>query len=274
MKMFNNSVQGVAIITALLFSNLSTAAPTAREIMEAVNARDDGDNAIMQMEMRLVDKQGKQRVRKMKRWAKDQIDEQQGEVSRSLLFFLEPTDVKNTGFLTYDYDAPGKDDDQWLYLPALRKTKRIANDDKSGSFMGSDFNYSDMTDPDLDDYSFTLMKESEVRGHPVWQIKAVPKSKETIEETGYKQSVLFVRQDNHVVVRGVRWLEKRGRLRYLDVKKLEQIDGIWTPLETTMTTKQGKKRVHKTVIHYSNVRYGADLPEGMFTVRRLEKGAE
>ena len=52
--------------------------------------------------------------------------------------------MKNTGFLTYDYDASGKDDDQWLYLPALGKTKRIASSDQSGAFMGSDFNYSDL----------------------------------------------------------------------------------------------------------------------------------
>ncbi|MBT3197718.1 MAG: outer membrane lipoprotein-sorting protein, partial [Gammaproteobacteria bacterium] len=115
---------------------------------------------------------------------------------------------------------------------------------------------------------------SQVRGHGVWQIEALPRSQEVVEESGYKKSVLFVRKDNLVVVRAVRWLEKRGRLRYLDIKKLEQIDGIWTPIETTMTTKQGKKMVHKTVIRYSAVRYGQPLNEGMFTVRRLEKGAE
>ena len=62
------------------------------------------------------------------------------------MFFLSPADVKDTGFLTYDYDEEGRDDDQWLYLPALKKTKRIASGDKSGSFMGSDFTYADMTD--------------------------------------------------------------------------------------------------------------------------------
>ncbi len=264
--------RGTRLGTLLLLAVVAGAAfatPTAREIMEAVNDRDDGDNAVMQMEMRLIDKRGKERVRKLKKWSQDR-----GEDSYSLLFFLSPSDVKNSGFLTYDYDEPGKDDDQWLYLPALRKTKRIANDDKSGSFMGSDFNYSDMTDPDLDDYTFNLMKETEVKGHPVWQIKSVPKSKEIIKETGYRQSVVFVRKDNHVVVRAVRWLEKKGKLRYLDVKKLEQIDGIWTPTETTMTTKQGKRTQHKTVISYSSVKYDQDLDQGIFSVRRLEKGAD
>ena len=113
-----------------------------------------------------------------------------------------------------------------------------------------------------------------MKGHPVWQIKSVPKSKEIIKETGYRQSVVFVRKDNHVVVRAVRWLEKKGKLRYLDVKKLEQIDGIWTPTETTMTTKQGKRTQHKTVISYSSVKYDQDLDQGIFSVRRLEKGAD
>lgn len=264
---FLSIIAGAAVTGLWPFE--ANAAPDAREIMEAVNDRDDGDNAMMRMEMRLIDKRGKERVRQLKKWSQDR-----GDDSYSLLFFLSPSDVKDTGFLTYDYDESGKDDDQWLYLPALRKTKRIANDDKSGSFMGSDFNYSDMTDPDLDDYEFTLMKETEVKGHPVWQIKSVPKSKETIKETGYRQSVVFVRKDNHVVVRAVRWLEKKGKLRYLDIKKLEQIDGIWTPMETTMTTKQGKRTHHKTVIRYSSVKYGQDLGQGMFTVRRLEKGAD
>ena len=190
------------------------------------------------------------------------------------MFFLSPADVKNTGFLTFDYDASGKDDDQWLYLPALRKTKRIASGDKSGSFMGSDFNYSDMTSTDLDEYEYTLMKETEVRGKPVWQIKAVPKSKAEIQESGYTQSVLFVRQDNYVVVRVVHWVHKKKRLKYMDVKKLEQIEGVWVATEMQMTTKSGKKTLHRTVIHRKNTRFNQEsVNEELFSIRRLEKGA-
>ncbi len=259
----------LVLLVSLMVVGSATAGSEARAIMDAVNARDDGDNAVMEMEMRLIDRNGNERLRKMRRWTQDR-----GEDTYTLLFFLSPADVEDTGFLTYDYDASGRDDDQWLYLPALKKSKRIANDDKSGSFMGSDFNYSDMTDPDLDDYTFTLMKETEVRGAPAWQIKAVPKRPEVIEETGYRQSVLFVRKDNHVVVRAVRWMEKRGYLRYLDLVRLEQIEGIWTPLEMTMTTREGKRLNHKTVIRFDQVRYDQGLDPDLFTVRRLEKGAE
>ena len=88
----------------------------ARSIMEKVDARDDGDNQTSDMEMILIDKNDKQRARTIKTFGKDK-----GEDKLKLMFFLEPADVKDTAFLTYDYDDPEKDDDQWMYLPALRK---------------------------------------------------------------------------------------------------------------------------------------------------------
>ena len=176
--------------------------------------------------------------------------------------------------MTYDYNESGKADDQWLYLPALRKTKRIAAGDKSGSFMGSDLNYSDLTTPDLDLYDYTLMKETEVRGKKVWQIKAVPKNKDEAEKSGYSKSVIFIRQDNYVMIRAVRWVHKKRRNKYLDVKKLEKIDGIWVSTEMHVTTKTGKKTLHKTILKQNNIRFNQDeVNADLFTVRRLGKGA-
>jgi len=239
-----------------------------REIMEKVNARDTGDRSISEMEMILIDKKGKKRVRKLKTYSLEQ-----GKHSKSLMFFISPADVKNTGFLTYDYDESGKDDDQWLFLPALKKTKRIAASNKSGSFMGSDLNYSDMTSPDLDLYDYTLMKETEVNGQKVWQIKSVPKTKAEAEKSGYSKSVVFIRQDNYVMIRGVRWVHKKKRNKYLDVRKLEKIDGIWVSTELHVTTKSGKKTLHKTILKQKNVHFNQDeVNEDLFSIRRLEKG--
>ena len=241
---------------------------SGREIMEKVNARDVGERSISEMEMILIDKKGNKRVRKLKTYGLEQ-----GKDSKSLMFFISPADVKNTGFLTYDYDESGKDDDQWLYLPALRKTKRIASGDKSGSFMGSDLNYSDMSSPSLDLYNFTLMKETEVKGQKVWQIKSVPKTKIEAEKSGYSKSVFFIRQDNYVMIRGVRWVYKKKRNKYLDVRKLEKIDGIWISTETHMTTKSGKKTLHKTILKENNIKFNqAEVNEDLFTIRRMEKG--
>ena len=241
---------------------------SGREIMEKVVARDEGDRSISEMEMILIDRKGKKRVRKLKAYGMEQDKD-----SLSLMFFLSPADVRNTGFLTYDYDESGKDDDQWLYLPALRKTKRIAAGDKSGSFMGSDLNYSDMTSPDLDLYDYTLMKETKVKGKKVWQIKAVPKTKDEAGKSGYSKSVVFIRQDNYVMIRGVRWVHKKRRNKYLDVRKLEKIDGIWVSTEMHVTTKSGKKTLHKTILKQKNIHFNQDgVNRDLFTIRRLEKG--
>jgi hypothetical protein len=240
---------------------------TARQIMELVDARDDGDNSTQDLEMILIDKRGNERVRKLRAFGRDQ-----GEDEYGILFFLSPADVKDTGFLTYDYDEPERDDDQWLYLPALNRTKRIASSDKSGSFMGSDFSFADMTDRPLDHYQYTLMKESEVAGQSVWQIEAVPVTEREKDETGYTKSVLFVRKDNYVVVRSVAWVKKGKRLKYFDVKKLEQIDDIWVATDMTMITKKGKKTLHKTVLRARNVLFNQNFDPDLFSVRQLEKG--
>jgi hypothetical protein len=260
---------GIAIVAPLALPTATVAAEslTAREIMERVEGRDEGNPSIVDVEMTLIDKSGKKRLREIRAFGIDR-----GEDELQLLFFLSPADLKDTGFLTYDYDESGRDDDQWLYLPALKKSKRIASSDRSGSFMGSDFSYADLTSRDLDQYDYTLMKETDIDGVEVWQIESVPRTKKEIKETGYTKSILFVRQDNFVVVRSVGWLKKGGRLKYMDVKALEQIDGFWIGTEIHMTTKKGKKTLHKTVLRNSNIRFRQQLDEDFFTVRQMEKG--
>jgi hypothetical protein len=259
----------VWLVAALLACSATAAAEelTAREIMERVDARDDGDRSVHDLEMVLIDKRGAKRVRKLRAYGRDV-----GEDDQSIMFFLAPADVEDTGFLTYDYDDPERDDDQWLYLPALSRTKRIASADKSGSFMGSDFSYADMTDRPLDHYRYTLMKETEVDGHPVWQIESVPITEREKDETGYEKSIAFVRKDNFMVVRSVHWVKKGARLKYFDVKKLEQIDGIWVATEMHMSTRKGEQTLHKTVLFARNVRFGQPLGDDLFSVRQLEKG--
>ncbi len=261
------SISIIFLTIAVISSGAFADDQKARQIMEKVDALDDGDNSTSDMKMILIDKHGKKRVREISSFTKDK-----GEDKYRLMFFVSPADVKNTGFLTYDYDNPKRDDDQWLYLPALRKTKRIASTDKSGSFMGSDLNYSDMTSRNLEDYDFTIKGEKEVRGKKVWLIESIPRSKKVIEETGYKKSILFVRQDNYFVVRAINWEEDGGYLKYMDVKKLELIDSIWIGTERLVTKKQGKKTVHKTILKLDNVKFNQKLKLNMFTTRRLEKG--
>lgn len=267
MKIFRIMLAAIFIITFCVVGFAMANDPKARQIMQQVNDRDDGDNVISEDEMILIDKRGKQRVRSIKNFKKDF-----GEDTHSLLFFLSPADVRDTSFLTYDYDDETKDDDQWLYLPALKKVKRIASSDKDGAFMGSDFTYGDMTKRELSKFKFKFLREETVNGHKTWLIESTPISDKVIDEYGYTKSMVFVRQDIFVVVRGVTFVKKGKKIKYLDVKKLEKIDGIWTALEITMTTKKGKRVVHKTVLKTKSIKYNQQFDETMFTTRRMEKG--
>ncbi len=240
---------------------------TAREIMEKVDARDDGDNITIDSEMILIDKNDHERTRLLKSFIKDK-----GDDTWRAQFFLEPADVRDTAFLTYDYYSGEKDDDQWLYLPELHKTKRIASSDKSSAFMGSDFSYADMNRRVLDEWSYKLLKEDNVDGHKVWLVETTPVNKVVEERYGYTKSVLFIRQDIFYPVRAVHWLKEGKKIKYMEVKKLEQIDGIWVATEIHMKTTKNKQTTHKTILRWSNVKMNQAIDEGMFTVRRLEKG--
>jgi hypothetical protein len=255
----------LGITSTLMFAS------SGRDIMQKVLDRDDGDKIITTMQMQLIDKNKHKRIRDMKTYSIDVGDDE-----KKLIFFLSPSDVKNTAFLTYDYNNDDKDDDQWLYLPALNKTKRIPSSDKDSSFMGSDFSYFDMTKPDLNDFNFKILKESVVKrksgNEKVWLIEILPKTKAISDETGYLKSVAYVRQDNYMITRAKYYLKKAKRVKFMDVKKVEKIDGIDVATITTMTLKKGKRFLHKTILIQTDVKMNQNIDENMFTVRSIEKG--
>ena len=252
---------------ALSLVTTSLLADSAKEIVKNVLDRDDGQSLIQDMTMVLIDKNGNQRVRELKTFGKDF-----GEDEHRILFFKSPADVKDTAFLTYDYKNPAKDDDQWLYLPALKKVKRIPSSDKSSSFMGSDFSYYDMTDRDLEDYTYKILKPHvNVRGKDTVMIESTPKSRKVTNESGYVKTIGLIRKDINMVVRSIGFL-KNGKKKYLDVKKLHNENGVWVVDEMTMTTKDGKRTLHKTILKFNNIKVNNPVKDDMFTTRRLQKG--
>jgi hypothetical protein len=264
---YPNAIMAGLFLAGLFPAVVSAAELSPRDIMERVINRDKGNDKTSDMEMVLIDKRGSQRVRKIRGY-----HQKSEKRSDSILFFLDPADVKNTAFLTYDYKQQGVDDDQWLYLPALRKTKRIAGGDQSGSFMGSDFNYSDMTEPNIADFVYKKQGEPVVEGEKTWQIEAIPINKEVESDTGYSKSVMFVRQDNFVPIRSVSWVSRSRKMKFMKVAKLSQIEGIWVVMESQMATKEGRTTIHSTYLRNSNIRFSQNLPKEIFSVRQLEKG--
>jgi len=235
--------------------------------MEKVDAREDGDTQTADLEMILIDQKGNERLRTIKLFSKDK-----GKDTLRMQVFLSPADVKDTGFLTHDFYGGERDDDQWLYLPDLRKTKRIASSDKSSSFMGSDFSYADMTRRVLDEWHYKLLKEDQVEGHKVWLIEALPASKTIEDRYGYKKSIVYVRQDNYMIVRAIHVVKSANKVKYMEVKQLDRIDGIWVARETWMKTTRNKRTLHRTILRLDNIKYNQDLEESFFSVRQLEKG--
>ncbi|WP_459922997.1 outer membrane lipoprotein-sorting protein [Desulfatiferula olefinivorans] len=253
----------------IAFSAPASAAddPKARDIMQRVDARNDGDNRTSDMLMVLIDKNNDQRTKHFKIFSKDQ-----GKDKHTIMFIVDPPNVKDTGFLTLDYDDPDKDDDQFLYLPSLGKSKRIASSDKDGSFMGSDLNYSDMGSLELADYDFTLLKEIDLKGQRCWLIQADPRSDAVIDETGYTKSILAVRQDNLMISRIKAWTNDGDAVKLIDFDDMQVIDGIWVSLSIKVIKRRADEVLHKTDITISGVKFNQNLEGDMFTVRRLEKG--
>ncbi|MBO4804796.1 MAG: outer membrane lipoprotein-sorting protein [Paludibacteraceae bacterium] len=108
------------------------------------------------------------------------------------MFFLYPSDVKGTGFLTWDYDQANKDDDKWLYLPAMKKTRRISgSSSKTDYFMGTDFTYDDMGRRNLEEDTHTLLREETLNGHKCWVLQSSPKKAGDI----YTKRISWIRQD-------------------------------------------------------------------------------
>ena len=138
--------------------------------------------------------------------------------------------------------------------------------------MGSDLNYSDMTSKDTNNYNYKLIKETMINKQKVWLIESKPRTKEIEKETGYKKSIIAVRQDNYVIVKAKLWTYDNKYIKYISIKKLEKIDGIWLALETHIVKKQDKRMIHQTLMKQSNVKFNQNLDDNIFTIRKLEKG--
>ena len=129
-------------MTCLALPAIAQDTLTGDEIVAQMNARDDGNYVTRGFSIELTDRSGKTRTEKTIAYRRYFGDEK-----RTIIFYTEPTRVRGTGFLTYDYADPAIDDDQWLYLPALRKVRRISASDRGDYFLGTDFTYEEISNP-------------------------------------------------------------------------------------------------------------------------------
>ncbi len=233
---------------------------TGTDIMLKVDNRADGDDRKSIMHMTLINKRGRTRERTVLSYQKDY-----GKDTKAIMYFQKPADVKGTGFLSWEYDDPSKDDDRWLYLPALKKVRRISGSTKNDYFMGTDFTYDDMGGRSVDEDNHKLLREEKRDGQKCWVVESVPKDKDYM----YSRMVRWIRQDAFVPIR-VEFYDRQGNLlKILTIPDVRKQDGFWTMFKMKMDNIQER---HKTILELEEVHYNTKVKDSLFRVSTLERG--
>ena len=250
----------VSLVLLATASQPAAASLTADDIIDRVKDNARVDQVQFTVRMLLVNKRGEKRERSVTALKKG-VD---GRL-RYVIRFLYPNDIKGTSLLTIDH-PPGEEDDQFIYLPALHRTRRITSSEKSKSFLGTDFSYQDFEGRETGEDIHVLVGEEEVGGAPCYRIESRSKRPET---ASYSKVVTWVRKDIFVAVRG-EYYDRDGKLlKELNIRKLEKIDGIWTATQSVMTNVQTD---HKTLLEITKVEYHKPMPDELFTREALERG--
>lgn len=243
------------------------ALPSADEVVSRINAVADGEVVSREIEMLMTDRRGTQRSRKTISFRKNYEDQK-----KTVLFYLEPANVRDTGFLIWDY-LPAQDaDDQWLYLPALRKVRRISAADRGDYFLGTDFTYEDIKlDGKLEplDYDFAFLGTEPLDGRESYQLEATPKDESIAKELGYSRTAFWVDPNNWMIQRAKFWDLKGNLLKTLTVSDVRQVSDIWTRHELMLVNHQTG---HSTQFLFSNVDYVSPIDDEFFTRSALERG--
>ncbi len=239
----------------------------ANAIMEAVEARDTGAQSVSRLEITIRDAGGRERSRVVQTKAM-KVDDGR----KQLFLFESPADVRNAGFLSFDH-ATGADD-QWLYLPSLGKTTRIASTDKSGAFMGTDLSYADLTEKDPANYSYELVKDNDpVSGEDCWVIEAAPTTEEEQKETGYKKTQLWISKEKLMPLKAKSWVIQGQRMKWITFGDVKNVGGVWVAHETVVKTTRNGELESQSTLRFSSLDIGdALVSEDDFTERRLEQG--
>jgi len=240
---------------------LGAQSPAGRDIMQMADEAQKTESSATDMNMTLIDADGDTSLRRLQILMIEEND-----LSRTLTVFKAPASVENTRFLTIE--NKDRNDDQWIYLPTLRKMRRIAAGERSGSFMGSDFSYADMESRNIDEYNHTLLREESVEGTPCWVVESAPLS--GIDSGGYSRTITFVDQERHVPLKVEYYDEKTDDLlKVMKNSAFERIDGIWTPMRITMTTVDSG---HRTIMEINQIKQNISIDPGYFTTNFLQTG--
>lgn len=261
-------VVAIGILVAILpFMGTAQSLPSGMEVAIKTDERNDGANVSRKLTMELIDKRGKSRTRETKAFRK-----YFGKERRTAIFYEIPSNVKGTAFLVYDYPDANEDDDQWLYLPALRKTRRISASNRGDYFLGTDFTYEDIkleSKLSVEDYAYTTIGKEVIDGHETYVLEGVPINAETANELGYSKTKAWVDAKNWMIRKGEFWDVAGNHLKTTYIKDIQQVQNIWTALSVQI---ENHKTGHKTNFTFSEVDYTTVIDDDFFTQQTLVRG--
>lgn len=241
--------------------------PTGLEVVQRVNDRDEGIALRRRSRMELIDAKGRTRTREAKMFRKSSED-----VKKTSVHFVEPAALAGTAFLTFDYADAERDDDQWLYLPAHRKVRRISPSDRGGSFFGTDLSYEDVkkeTKLALEDYRWTVLGTETVDGHDCYLLEGIPVDDATARELGYGRVLSRIDRERWITRLADYWDLKAQHLKTTHNVAIDEIDGIWTIRRTEV---ENHRSGHRTVLEFSDIAYDDSLPDELFEPGSLTRG--
>lgn len=230
-----------------------------REIMEKVYNRNTGEDRKAEMNMILINKFDDERERDLKQFNRDF-----GEVEKKIMFFTSPQDIRGTSFMNWTYEDK-RADSQWIYLPALRKIKRISAENKSDYFMGSDFTYDDLGERKVEEDNHKLIGSKKINGEECYIVENIPKEEDYL----YSKTITWVSKDNWIGLKKEFYDNDGNLLKTLTVKDYEKINGIVTITNSEMYNKQ---KAHKTILKLDEVEYNTGISEDKFTERQMKMG--
>jgi len=216
--------------------------------------------------MTIIDSKGRQRVRKLTQISKLYDN---GQTEKKLIRFLSPADVKGTGFLIFDYRE--KYDDKWLYMPALRKTRRIVSSENAKSFMGSEFSYADMTPPAIEDFTYSILYEEEINGVLCWKIEITPKADDIADENGFSKKISYIGKQDYVIRKSVYFDLDEELHKEFTAYEIKELDTKNHKYRFTHMVMENKQNGRQSIMKVEKIKFTPEMKDEYFYIRYLER---
>lgn len=255
-SIINITTIGLLLLSAAIFGQTNKGLDIAKA---AKKASSGWQTASQTMTMTLTNRNGQKTVRKMHGYNMEVAN----DGDKSMTIFDTPRDVKGTVSMTFTHRM--KDDDQWLYLPAIRRVKRISSSTKSGPFLGSEFAFEDIGSEEVEKYTYKYIGEEEVDGNMCFKIERYPVSK----SSGYKRNIVWYNKENYRPQKIEFYDRKDALLKTLthaDYKKY--LNKYWRAGKLNMVNHQNGKQ---TLLEFSNLKFGVDIDENNFSQNALKR---